>query len=129
MEAGAARRTGLSMDYLEDFLMEFDQVVQEFDKGEHSQYEQHLEELKSRTLPGTSSEELKKPPPPRVYDSGIDDSASEGNSPSLGSSLNTSQEDLGSSAHPAAPYSQAKLGDTHELEEFIADLDRALEEM
>lgn len=49
---------------LDDFLLEFDQVVQNFDKGEALQYEQHLEELKRRTLPS-------------LYDSGIDDSESE----------------------------------------------------
>ncbi|XP_062997785.1 regulator of cell cycle RGCC-like [Elgaria multicarinata webbii] len=112
--AAAASETVLSTDYLDDFLTEFDQVVQDFDKGAPSQYEQHLEELKKRTLPS-------------MYDSGIDDS--ESNSPTPGSSLNTSEEDLNTSTALTASDSKAKLGDTHELEEFIADLDRVLEEM
>ncbi|XP_066496251.1 regulator of cell cycle RGCC-like [Tiliqua scincoides] len=109
MEPGAAAP---STDYLEDFLTEFDQVVQDFDKGQPCQYEQHLAELKRR-------------PVPSLYDSGIDDSGSSGTSPS--SSLNTSEEEL--SAAATSSFSTARLGDTQDLEAFIADLDRALEEM
>ncbi|XP_015264475.1 PREDICTED: regulator of cell cycle RGCC [Gekko japonicus] len=112
MDGEAASSAVLPTSYLDDFLLEFDQVLQDFDKGEASQYEQHLEELKRRTLPS-------------LYDSGIDDS--ESNSTSPGSSLNTSEEDL--NTHTATSCSTAKLGDTRELEDFIADLDRALEEM
>lgn len=56
----------LPTDYLADFLMELDQVIQDFNQGAPSslsssrQYEQHLEERKRRT--GRSS-----------YDRGIDD--------------------------------------------------------
>ncbi|XP_007442303.2 regulator of cell cycle RGCC-like [Python bivittatus] len=106
---------GLASDSLDDFLMEFDHVVQDFEKRVFSQYEPHLEELRKKALSST-------------YDSGIDDSESKSASPS--SSLNTSEEDLSALAAPLdAPSSTAKLGDTHELEEFIADLDRILEEM
>nr|XP_056714995.1 regulator of cell cycle RGCC-like [Euleptes europaea] len=110
MDGGAASNAVLPTSCLDDFLLEFDQVVQDFDKGEASQYEQHLEELKRRTLPS-------------LYDSGIDDSESSSTSP--GSSLNTSEEDLNTPV--TTPCSTAKLGDTQELEDFIADLDRVLE--
>ncbi|XP_077164510.1 regulator of cell cycle RGCC-like [Paroedura picta] len=114
MDGGAESSSAaeLPTGYLDDFLLEFDQVLQDFDKGEASHYEQHLEELKRRV-------------PPSLYDSGIDDS--EGNSMSPGSSLSTSEEDLNTPT--AMACSTAKLGDTQELEDFIADLDRVLKEM
>ncbi|XP_061228051.1 regulator of cell cycle RGCC-like isoform X1 [Neopsephotus bourkii] len=99
-------------DELRDLLREFDEVMEDFDRGPTRQYEQHLEELKRKA--GT-----------RVYDSGIDELQSTSTSP--GSSLNCSEEDLNT---PASAYpSKAKLGDMQELEEFIADLDKVLEEM
>uniref|UniRef100_A0A8B9M9J0 Regulator of cell cycle RGCC n=1 Tax=Accipiter nisus TaxID=211598 RepID=A0A8B9M9J0_9AVES len=99
-------------DELSDLLREFDEVMEDFDRGPACQYEQHLEELKRKA--GHS-----------VYDSGIDELESTSTSP--GSSLNSSEEDLNT---PANAYpSKAKLGDTQELEEFIADLDKVLEEM
>ncbi|NXL35860.1 RGCC protein, partial [Glaucidium brasilianum] len=97
-------------DELSDLLREFDEVMEDFDRGPACQYEQHLEELKKKS--GHS-----------VYDSGIDELESTSTSP--GSSLNSSEEDLNT---PANDYpSKAKLGDTQELEEFIADLDKVLE--
>ncbi|NWU98372.1 RGCC protein, partial [Upupa epops] len=97
-------------DELGELLREFEEVVEDLAKGSSRPYEQHLEELKRKV--GSS-----------VYDSGIDELESTGTSP--GSSLNSSKEDLNT---PASTYlSKAKLGDTQELEEFIADLDRALE--
>ncbi|NXG72803.1 RGCC protein, partial [Baryphthengus martii] len=97
-------------DELSDLLREFEEVMEDFDRGPACQYEQHLEELKRKA--GHS-----------VYDSGIDELESTSTSP--GSSLNSSEEDLNT---PANTYpSKAKLGDTQELEEFIADLDKALE--
>ncbi|NXC38581.1 RGCC protein, partial [Penelope pileata] len=97
-------------DDLSDLLREFDEVLEGFDRGPTSQYEQHLEELKRRA--GHS-----------VYDSGIEELESTSTSPA--SSLNSSEEDL--NTHSSAGPSKAKLGDTQELEEFIADLDKALE--
>ncbi|NWW21241.1 RGCC protein, partial [Falcunculus frontatus] len=95
---------------LSELLREFDEVMEDFDRGPASQYQQHLEELKRKV--GQS-----------VYDSGIDELESASTSP--GSSLNSSEEHLNT---PADPYpTKAKLGDTQELEEFIADLDKALE--
>ncbi|NWJ01851.1 RGCC protein, partial [Crypturellus undulatus] len=97
-------------DDLSDLLREFDEVIEDFDRGPVYQYEQHLEDLKRKA--GHS-----------VYDSGIEELESTSTSP--GSSLNSSEEDLNA---PADTYSsKAKLGDTQELEEFIADLDKVLE--
>uniref|UniRef100_A0A663EH12 Regulator of cell cycle n=1 Tax=Aquila chrysaetos chrysaetos TaxID=223781 RepID=A0A663EH12_AQUCH len=102
--AGPAAAAAAPMaDELSDLLREFDEVMEDFDRGPACQYEQHLEELKRKA--GHS-----------VYDSGIDE---------LESDLNSSEEDLNT---PANAYpSKAKLGDTQELEEFIADLDKVLE--
>ncbi|XP_019395886.1 PREDICTED: regulator of cell cycle RGCC-like [Crocodylus porosus] len=99
-------------DDLNDLLREFDEVIEDFDNGEACQYEQHLEDMKRRTASS-------------MYDSGIDELESA--STSLGSSLNSSEEDLNTKAK--ASDSKAKLGDTQELEDFIADLDKVLEEM
>uniref|UniRef100_A0A8C3MHD5 Uncharacterized protein n=1 Tax=Geospiza parvula TaxID=87175 RepID=A0A8C3MHD5_GEOPR len=95
---------------LSELLREFDEVMEDFDRGPASQYQQHLEELKRKV--GQS-----------VYDSGIDELESASMSP--GSSLSSSEERLNSPADTYPP--KAKLGDTQELEEFIADLDKALE--
>ncbi|XP_010185347.1 PREDICTED: regulator of cell cycle RGCC-like, partial [Mesitornis unicolor] len=96
-------------DELSDLLREFEEVIEDFGKGPARQYEQHLEELKRKA--GQS-----------VYDSGIEELESTSASP--GSSLSSSEEDLNT---PAGAYPQkAKLGDTQELDEFIADLDKAL---
>ncbi|XP_061862373.1 regulator of cell cycle RGCC isoform X2 [Colius striatus] len=97
---------------LSDLLREFEEVMEDFERGPACQYEQHLQELKRRA--GHS-----------VYDSGIEELESTSMSP--GSSLSSSEEDLNTSA--STYPSKAKLGDTQELEEFIADLDKVLEEM
>ncbi|XP_010129999.1 PREDICTED: regulator of cell cycle RGCC-like, partial [Buceros rhinoceros silvestris] len=97
-------------DELGELLREFEEVMEDFGRGPAHQYEQHLQELKRKA--GQN-----------VYDSGIDELESASTSP--GSSLSSSEEDLNTPAN-ALP-SKAKLGDTQELEEFIADLDRALE--
>uniref|UniRef100_A0A8B9GCZ6 Regulator of cell cycle RGCC n=1 Tax=Amazona collaria TaxID=241587 RepID=A0A8B9GCZ6_9PSIT len=107
---GGARATDFSSpamaDELRDLLREFDEVMEDFDRGPTRQYEQHLEELKRKA--GTT-----------VYDSGIDE---------LESDLNSSEEDLNTPASRLDCFSPpAKLGDTQELEEFIADLDKVLE--
>uniref|UniRef100_A0A8C7E9U9 RGCC protein n=1 Tax=Nothoprocta perdicaria TaxID=30464 RepID=A0A8C7E9U9_NOTPE len=51
-------------DDLSDLLREFDEVIEDFDRGPACQYEQHLEDLKRKA--GHS-----------VYDSGIDELESE----------------------------------------------------
>uniref|UniRef100_A0A8C8AVK7 RGCC protein n=1 Tax=Otus sunia TaxID=257818 RepID=A0A8C8AVK7_9STRI len=95
-------------DELSDLLREFDEVMEDFDRGPACQYEQHLEELKKKA--GHN-----------VYDSGIDELER--------SSLNSSEEDLNTpaNAYLTVCFSPlAKLGDTQELEEFIADLDKVV---
>ncbi|XP_069504781.1 regulator of cell cycle RGCC-like [Ambystoma mexicanum] len=96
---------------LDNLLKEFDEAIMDFDRGP-CQYEEHLEQLKRRNVPS-------------ICDSGIDESESASTSP--GSSLNSSEENLTTQAAP--PTSKAKLGDTRELEDFIADLDKVLEGM
>ncbi|XP_075576881.1 regulator of cell cycle RGCC-like [Pelecanus crispus] len=99
-------------DELSELLREFVEVMEDFDRGPACQYQQHLEELKRKA--GHS-----------VFHGGTEELESASASP--GSSLNSSEEDLNT---PANAYSsKAKLGDTQELEEFIADLDKVLEEM
>ncbi|XP_056347173.1 regulator of cell cycle RGCC-like isoform X2 [Oenanthe melanoleuca] len=97
---------------LSELLREFHEVMEDFERGPACQYQQHLQELKRRAGQG-------------VYDSGIDELESASTSP--GSSLSSSEEHLNTPAGTLPP--KAKLGDTQELEEFIADLDKALEEM
>ncbi|XP_030066019.1 regulator of cell cycle RGCC [Microcaecilia unicolor] len=99
-------------DLLEDILREFDETIQDFEQGPCCQYEEHLEQLKRRNIPS-------------ICDSGIDELESASTSP--GSSLNTSEENLNTSVTFSIP--RAKLGDTQELENFIMDLDKVLEEM
>ncbi|NXL52360.1 RGCC protein, partial [Podilymbus podiceps] len=97
-------------DELGDLLREFDEVVEALGRGPGGRSEQRPEQLRRTAGHG-------------VYDSGIDELESTGTSP--GSSLSSSEEDLNT---PANAYpSKAKLGDTQELEEFIADLDKVLE--
>uniref|UniRef100_A0A803VGF1 Regulator of cell cycle n=1 Tax=Ficedula albicollis TaxID=59894 RepID=A0A803VGF1_FICAL len=112
-----AAAPGPSMaEELSELLREFHEVMEDFERGPASQYQQHLQELKRRA--GQS-----------VYDSGIDE---------LESDLNSSEEHLNTPAdtfpskgklRETVFFPKAKLGDTQELEEFIADLDKALEEM
>ncbi|NXU55076.1 RGCC protein, partial [Turnix velox] len=96
---------------LSELLQEFQEVMEEFERGPGCRYQQHLEELKRKTGPN-------------LYDSGIEELESTSTSP--GSSLHGSEEDLNTPPAAGDP-SKAKLGDTQELEEFIADLDKALE--
>ncbi|NXE30628.1 RGCC protein, partial [Ardeotis kori] len=95
---------------LHDLLRELDQVMEDFERGPARRYEQHLEEARRRAARGPCH-------------GGLDELQRASASP--GSSLSSSEEDLNT---PADTYpSKAKLGDTQELEEFIADLDKALE--
>ncbi|XP_074691564.1 regulator of cell cycle RGCC-like isoform X2 [Strix aluco] len=79
-----ARSSAAMADELSDLLREFDEVMEDFDRGPACQYEQHLEELKKKA--GHN-----------VYDSGIDELESTSTSP--GSSLNSSEEDLNTPAN------------------------------
>ncbi|XP_074057129.1 regulator of cell cycle RGCC-like [Macrotis lagotis] len=95
-------------------LRELDEVIEDFDNGSSSRYGEHLEELKQKNGLGLG-----------VYDSGIDEA--ESTNPSPGSSLNTSEENIHMPATSSVP--KAKLGDTKDLEKYIADLDKELKKM
>ncbi|XP_040003910.1 regulator of cell cycle RGCC isoform X2 [Xiphias gladius] len=108
---------------LSDVLCEFDAVIEDFtspvDKR-HFRYDEHLKTMKRRSSASVS-------------DSGISDSES---AESLNrNSFSFSDERLNSPTvlSPAAAGAprlmspKPKLGDTKELEDFIADLDRTLE--
>ncbi|XP_068918478.1 regulator of cell cycle RGCC-like [Petaurus breviceps papuanus] len=100
---------GLGDDELHCLLRELDEVIEDFDNGSSCQYEEHLEELKHKS--GLSL--------------GIDEA--ESTNPSPGSSLNTIEENIHLAVASSAP--RARLGDTKNLEDYIADLDKELEEM
>ncbi|XP_029463326.1 regulator of cell cycle RGCC-like [Rhinatrema bivittatum] len=112
MASDSVENTAFVDDALEDILRQFDETIRDFEQGPCSQYEEHLEQLKRRNIPS-------------MCDSGIDELESASTSP--GSSLNTSEENLNATVASSIP--KAKLGDTRELENFIADLDKVLEEM
>ncbi|XP_006915042.1 regulator of cell cycle RGCC [Pteropus alecto] len=110
---------------LTDALSEFDAVLADFAspfRQRHFHYEEHLERMKRRSSASVSDS------------SGLSDSES---ADSLSrDSFSFSDEKLNSptaapSALPTGPVTprKAKLGDTKELEDFIADLDRTLASM
>ncbi|XP_066478555.1 regulator of cell cycle RGCC [Tiliqua scincoides] len=110
---------------LTEVLCEFDAVIEDFSSPineRHFQYEEHLERMKRRSSATVSD------------CSGISDSES---ADSLyRNSLSFSDEKLNSPTLSATAVStptvaspKAKLGDTKELEDFIADLDRTLANM
>ncbi|DAA23962.1 regulator of cell cycle RGCC [Bos indicus x Bos taurus] len=110
---------------LTDALCEFDAVLADFASPfheRHFRYEEHLERMKRRSSASVSDS------------SGFSDSES---AESLyRNSFSFSDEKLNSptDSTPAllcssAPARKAKLGDTKELEDFIADLDRTLASM
>ncbi|XP_058010543.1 regulator of cell cycle RGCC-like isoform X2 [Ahaetulla prasina] len=109
----AAEERGLASDSLEAFLLEFDHAVRDFEQRGSSRPEAPLQTLKTglqRSLCGSDC-----------------DGSGTGKSISPSSSLNSSQEDLMAGvASSQIPCSTAKLGDTRELEAFIADLDQIL---
>ncbi|KAM6986429.1 regulator of cell cycle RGCC [Aplochiton taeniatus] len=109
---------------LSDVLCEFDAVMEDFTspvEKRHFKYDEHLKTMKRRSSASVS-------------DSGISDSES---ADSLNrNSLSFSDERLNSptvfSPSPSSPplmSPKAKMGDTKELEDFIADLDRTLASM
>ncbi|KAJ8282550.1 hypothetical protein COCON_G00050690 [Conger conger] len=109
-------------DDLNAVLCEFDAVIEDFTspmEKRHFRYEEHLKTVKRRSSASVS-------------DSGISDSES---AESLNrNSLSFSDEKLNSaspvfSPTPTCLMSRAKLGDTKELEDFIADLDKTLANM
>ncbi|XP_036403457.1 regulator of cell cycle RGCC-like isoform X2 [Megalops cyprinoides] len=103
---------------LGELLQEFHCVMEEFRVPSQSNphvYEDHLKQAKQRNEMSDG-----------VSDSGIEDS-DYSRDQSLGSSLNTSEEELNTAGMTMAP--KAKLGDTGDLQSFIESLDRELAEM
>ncbi|XP_070694356.1 regulator of cell cycle RGCC [Pempheris klunzingeri] len=109
---------------LNEALCEFDAVIEDFTspvEKRHFRYEEHLKTAKRRSSASVS-------------DSGISDSES---AESLNrNSFSFSDERLNSptmlspaTTSPPLMSPKPKLGDTKELEDFIADLDRTLESM
>ncbi|XP_038577312.1 regulator of cell cycle RGCC [Micropterus salmoides] len=109
---------------LNDVLCEFDAVIEDFTspvEKRHFRYDEHLKTVKRRSSASVS-------------DSGISDSES---AESLNrNSFSFSDERLNSptvlsptTTTPPLMSPKPKLGDTKDLEDFIADLDRTLESM
>nr|XP_020442614.1 regulator of cell cycle RGCC [Monopterus albus] len=104
---------------LNDVLCEFDAVIEDFTspvEKRHFRYDEHLKTMKRRSSASVS-------------DSGISDSESA--EPLNRNSFSFSDERLNSPTATSPPLMspKPKLGDTKELEDFIADLDRTLESM
>ncbi|KAK1163219.1 regulator of cell cycle RGCC-like [Acipenser oxyrinchus oxyrinchus] len=98
----------------EDLLKEFDDVMEDFETlTPKRSYDQHLKQAKKDSA--TS-----------MGDSSFNESVDSGNS-SPGSSLNNSEENL--TITEVMTPSKAKLGDTSDLESYIENLDRVLDEM
>lgn len=114
------RPTFIEDDDLNEVLCEFDAVLEDFSSPFNKRrfrYDEHLQTMKRRSSASIS-------------DSGISDSES---ADSLcRNSFSFSDEKLNSptlSSPPVTSPRKAKLGDTKELEDFIADLDRTLASM
>ncbi|XP_057709176.1 regulator of cell cycle RGCC [Corythoichthys intestinalis] len=115
----------LDVDDLDDVLCEFDAVIEDFTsplEKRHFRYDEHLRIAKRRSSASVS-------------DSGISDTES---ADSLNrNSFSLSDERLHSpgamssagAASPSPMSPKPKMGDTKELEDFIADLDKTLESM
>ncbi|XP_018085110.1 regulator of cell cycle RGCC [Xenopus laevis] len=103
------RKVSLGED-LTHILREFNNALEDFSKGPCESNEL-LRQLKEQLT---------------SYDRGLSDSST---SSSEGSSLNTSEENLNQSMASARQHPNAKLGDTRELENYIADLDKVLDDL
>ncbi|XP_041115740.1 regulator of cell cycle RGCC-like [Polyodon spathula] len=109
-------------DDLSAVLCEFDAVIEDFSSPlhkRHFRYDEHLKTMKRRSSASVS-------------DSGISDSESA--DCLYRNSFSFSDEKLNSTVFPpmlasSSSSPRAKLGDTKELEDFIADLDRTLADM
>ncbi|KAM7110866.1 regulator of cell cycle RGCC isoform 2-T2 [Molossus nigricans] len=109
---------------LTDALCEFDAVLADFASPFHERhfhYEEHLERMKRRSSASVSDS------------SGFSDSESADSfyrhSFSFSDEKLNSPTDSTPALSPAVAPRKAKLGDTKELEDFIADLDRTLASM
>ncbi|KAJ8004657.1 hypothetical protein DPEC_G00138600 [Dallia pectoralis] len=116
-----SKRTFLEeTDDLSDVLGEFDAVMEDFSspvENRHFRYEEHLQTMKRRSCASVS-------------DSGISDSESAEsltrNSFSFSDERLNSPTVFSATSLPPLTSPKAKLGDTKELEDFIADLDKTL---
>uniref|UniRef100_A0AAV2K565 Regulator of cell cycle RGCC n=1 Tax=Knipowitschia caucasica TaxID=637954 RepID=A0AAV2K565_KNICA len=113
----------VSEEDLDDVLGEFDAVIEDFTspiEKRHFRYDEHLKTAKRRSSASVS-------------DSGISDSESaeslNRNSFSFSDERLNSPTGLSSPTSPTLMSPKPKLGDTKELEDFIADLDRTLEKV
>lgn len=121
-----SQATSVSEEDLDDVLCEFDAVIEDFTspvEKRHFRYDEHLKTMKRRSSASVS-------------DSGISDSESaeslNRNSFSFSDERLNSPTVLSPKLSPTSPTLMSpkpKLGDTKELEDFIADLDKTLESM
>ncbi|KAE8583887.1 hypothetical protein XENTR_v10020726 [Xenopus tropicalis] len=103
------RKVSLGED-LTHILKEFNDTLEDFSKGP-CESEELLQQLKEQLTSYKRD----------LCDSSIGSSE--------GSSLNTSEENLNQSMASARQQTNAKLGDTRELENYIADLDKVLDDL
>ncbi|XP_012996577.1 regulator of cell cycle RGCC [Cavia porcellus] len=123
--AAAAPALDAAAADLTDALCEFDAVLADFASPFHQRhfhYEEHLERMKRRSSASVSDS------------SGFSDSESADslyrNSFSFSDEkLNSPTDSAPALLSPSLTPRKAKLGDTKELEDFIADLDRTLASM
>uniref|UniRef100_A0A2K5D511 Regulator of cell cycle n=1 Tax=Aotus nancymaae TaxID=37293 RepID=A0A2K5D511_AOTNA len=122
--AAAPALDSAAAEDLSDALCEFDAVLADFASPFHERhfhYEEHLERMKRRSSASVSDS------------SGFSDSESADSLYRNSFSFSFSDEKLNSPTDstpallsPTVTPQKAKLGDTKELEDFIADLDRTL---
>ncbi|CAH2315683.1 regulator of cell cycle RGCC-like [Pelobates cultripes] len=93
-------------------LSEFDDALQDFSRGPRDSEDQ-LRQLKLQHLASCSN----------------GNSDTDSGSSSVVGSLSASEESLNHSITSSKHQTNAKLGDTRELEDFIADLDKVLDDL
>ncbi|XP_047716881.1 regulator of cell cycle RGCC isoform X1 [Prionailurus viverrinus] len=107
---------------LTDALCEFDAVLADFASPFHERhfhYEEHLERMKRRSSASVSDSS-------GFSDSDSADSLYRNSFSFSDEKLNSPTDAAPALLSPTVPPRKAKLGDTKELEDFIADLDRTL---
>ncbi|XP_029792529.1 regulator of cell cycle RGCC isoform X1 [Suricata suricatta] len=107
---------------LTDALCEFDAVLADFASPFHERhfhYEEHLERMKRRSSASVSDSS-------GFSDSESADSLCRNSFSFSDEKLNSPTDSAPALLSPTVPPRKAKLGDTKELEDFIADLDRTL---
>ncbi|XP_044526548.1 regulator of cell cycle RGCC isoform X1 [Gracilinanus agilis] len=125
---------------LSDVLCEFDEVMADFSSPfheRHFEYEEHLKRMKRRSSAsvsdsssGFSDSERRRPWKTSLTSiGGGADSPYRHSFSCSDEKLNSPTVSTPSLSSPLVVPRKAKLGDTKELEDFIADLDRTLESM